>query len=46
MMALTIPVAAYMLQFTDRSEELANTKLEDAPTVARVNPLILDTYYS
>ncbi|UAY71961.1 hypothetical protein [Bacillus paralicheniformis] len=42
MMALTIPVAAYMLQFTDRAEELANTKLEDAPTVAKRNQKVND----
>ncbi|KAA6455015.1 hypothetical protein [Bacillus atrophaeus] len=42
MMTLNIPVAAYILQFTDRAEELANTKLEDAPSVAKRNQKVTD----
>lgn len=42
MMTLTIPVSAYMMQFTDRAEELANTKLEDAPSVAKRNQKVND----
>jgi len=48
MTTLSIPVSAYILQFTDRCEELANTKLEDAPSVEVRNEKVqnmLDEFY-